>query len=176
EGLVHQPELEHLRVPGAEERVDVRLADLTGVERLAAELLAGPPRADVELHAVAGADGLGRAAGGAPVAHDPAVEAPFVVQRVPQELVVLAGPVPVEVGEGAHDGGDVAVLDGHLEGEQVELVHRPGGDARGGGPPLGLLLVAGEVLELDVDALVLGPRICSTASAPERNGSSLKYS
>src|SRR5690606_40679128 len=65
EGLVHQPELEHLRVPGVEERVDVRLVDLTGVERLADELLAVPLRAEVEPHAVAGEDGLGRAVGGA---------------------------------------------------------------------------------------------------------------
>ena len=76
-----------------------------------------------------------------------------------QQVVVLAGVLAVDGAVGAHHRGGMGLLGGGPERGQVDLVLGPLADDHiiGGGVPVGLLVVHGEVLDLGHLPLALHP-------------------
>ncbi len=90
--------------------------------------------------------------------HEPG-EAPALVERGVQQVVVLAGVLAVDGAVGAHHRGGVSQLGGGPERGQVDLVLGPLADDHiiGRRVPVGLLVVQGEVLDLGHLPLALHP-------------------
>ena len=93
----------------------------------------------------------------APVGHDEAVEAVFLLQQRRQERRVLAGPGAVHQVVGAHDRAGLALLDGDLEGLALELVKRALVDVLGDRVAVRLLAVLGVVLRRCDHVVLLDP-------------------
>ena len=110
-----------------------------------------------ELLVEARVGGLRGAVGRAPIGHDPALEAPLGLQDVVEEMRVLAGVDAVHLVVGAHHAADARLLHGDLEGQQVDLAHRPFIDAHVDPVAIGLLGIRHEVLDGRNDTLGLDP-------------------
>ncbi len=106
-----------------------------------------------QVEAVVGsADGV---VGGVPVGHENALETPLALEHLEVEKLVLGGMNAVDEVVGVHDGVDVALGDGGLEGRQVDLAH---GALVGVGADVVavvLLIIQGKVLDGGDDALGL---------------------
>ena len=151
--MVEQADLEHRGQDVADHLVQARRGDLArlhgGLERVTEELAAG--HLDVE----AGVGGLGGAVRRAPVGDDEAREVPHVTQRGGQQRAVLARVGAVEPVIGAHHRADVGVLDGGLEGGEVDLLLGAFVDLHVDAAAQRLLVVGGEVLDGGDDVLAL---------------------
>ena len=144
-------ELDHLDVPWTKQVVDVALSHLTRVNGLLNLLLGVVLRRPVELDIRARLDGSDRVVNRTTVTHDVTVEAPVFPQGILEQFRAVTGIGAVDIWERAHHRGRVSILDGHLEGQHVQLVHGLRGNLNTHRPPLGFLLVACQVLELGLD-------------------------
>ena len=99
---------------------------------------------------------------GAPVAHDDALEAPFVAQHVGEQPVILGGMYAVDAVVCAHDGPRLGFLDNVFECREVDFAQRTLGDVGADAQPVGLLVVGGEVFERGAHAL--GLHACDNAN------------
>ena len=95
--------------------------------------------------------------GAAPVAHDQAVEPPFLPQQIGEKPGVLAAIRAVQFVVRAHHCPGAAFLDGQLERQQVQFAQRTFGNNAVDGAALELRLVAGEVLDGRRHTLTLKP-------------------
>ena len=95
------------------------------------------------------------AAGGHPVGHDDAVEAPLAAQHVGQEPAVLGAPATVEPVVRGHRRQGAALTDAELERDEVQLAQRALVDVGAHRRALELALVADEVLHRRGDASAL---------------------
>ena len=91
----------------------------------------------------------------APVGHHFAVKAPVGFQNVLQQKRTGAGMVAVDEVVGTHDRPDLALLDGGLEGGQINFPQRAFADGRVHGVAVGLLVVAGKMLDARGNATAL---------------------
>jgi hypothetical protein len=89
---------------------------------------------------------------GVPVRGDHAVEAPLVLEHVPQQLRVLGHRDAVDLVVSGHDQGRAGLPDTGLERRQVQLAQHVLGDPGVVGPALRLGVVAHEVLDASGDA------------------------
>ena len=92
---------------------------------------------------------------GEPVGHEQAVPAPLPLDDAVVDGVLLGGRHAVDVVVRRHDRPGVGVLDGDLEGQQVELAQRRLVDDAVDRVPLRLGLVGDEVLEAGADPVAL---------------------
>ena len=92
---------------------------------------------------------------GAPVAHDDALEAPFIAQHVGEQPVILGGMYAVDAVVCAHDGPRLGFLDDVFECREVDFAQRTLGDVGADAQTVGLLVVGGEMLERGAHALGL---------------------
>lgn len=106
-------------------------------------------------HIEAAEDVAGGGAGGHPVGDVVPVEAPLGAQDFVDEVGVLGHRDAVDLVVGRHDAPRVGVGDDGLEGRQVQLAQRARGDDAVDGEPLGLGVVADEVLDGGTDSAVL---------------------
>lgn len=100
-------------------------------------------------------DGLGRAVGSPPVAHDEAVETPFISEYLLQQQRVLARVHAIDHVIARHDGPGVRMAARELEGQQVHLAQGALGHADVVLDRVCGLVVGGEVLDAGCDAAVL---------------------
>ena len=134
--------------------IELGLLDLAVGERrpqLVPALQRRPGHLDVE----PGPQRLDGAVVAEPVADDDAVEAPVTPQHLGQQPLVVGAVGPVEPVVRAHHGAHVALVDGRLEGHQVELAQRALVDLRRDRHALELGLVGDEVLDAAGHAFVL---------------------
>ena len=110
-----------------------------------------------ELHVQAVGDGLVGVVDAAPVADHHSVEAPFTLEDVVQQVLVVAVPLALVEVVGAHYGPGAAFLDGGLEGREVDLVQSPVVDAHVCGEAVGLLIVEGIMLDAGGYVVALDP-------------------
>ena len=134
--------------------VDGGLGDLAaldcGGEVLRVHELAG---GHLEVEAAVGrADGV---VGRVPVGHHHAVEAPLLADDLGVEVAVLGHVLAVGEVVGVHDGADVGLADGGLEGGQIDLADGALVDDGVGVVAQELGVVAHEVLDGGADALGL---------------------
>ena len=94
-------------------------------------------------------------AGAGPVGHHNALEAPLVTQDGGEQLAVGLGVGTVDTVVGTHDGPGVGLLHGNLEALEIELAKGAGIDAGVVVHAVGLLAVAGEVLDGYAHAVLL---------------------
>ena len=92
---------------------------------------------------------------GAPVAHDDALEAPFVAQHVGKQPVVLRRMHAVDAVVCAHDGPRLGFLDDVLERREVDFAQCTLGDVGADAQTVGFLIVGGEMLKRSAHALGL---------------------
>ena len=121
----------------------------------------GVPAVGTGQYAVSSVEGAqGNAAGGehrvtGEVGQDEAVEAPLIAQNVGHQAGISTGPDSAHTGKSVHNSLSAALGDGHLERLEVDLTDGllvcPGGDAAA----LGLAVVQGEVLHVNINALGL---------------------
>ena len=136
--------------------VDEGLVDVPGPDRLEqgvaprAEPLGGSRHGQVQR----GPGGRLGGPGGRPVRHDQPVIAPLVVQDVAQQRA-FRHRRPVDPVVGGHHRPGACLAHDRLERRQVELAQRPLVDADVHGHPLGLRVVADEVLDRGADPLAL---------------------
>src|ERR1700722_6942888 len=98
-----------------------------------------------------GGRSFGGAVGPAPIGEYESFEVPVFLQEIVEEVFVLAGIVAVETIVGAHDGGDVGLLDPDLEGEKIALSGRALVDIDVDGVAATLLIVEGVMLDIAED-------------------------
>ena len=84
---------------------------------------------------------------GVPVGGHGAVKAPLLTQNAGEKVAVLGGTLAVDRVVGAHDRPGGGLLHADLEGLEVDFPQRPLGQAGVALPAVGLLVVAGEVLQ-----------------------------
>ena len=113
-----------------------------------------------EHHVAAGADGQVDVHPGG-VAHcrvgdHSAPESPLVAQHIGEQGRAGARPGGAQIAVAAHDGGGAALLDGNLEGAQVQLTHGLFVGPHREGEAVALLVVECKVLGVAVDALAGG--------------------
>ena len=82
-----------------------------------------------------------------PVGHDQAVEGPLLAQDHLEQLGRLGCVDAVDEVVGGHDGGGPGLAYADLEGAQVEVAQGSGADPAVGVEAVGLLVVAGQVLD-----------------------------
>ena len=99
---------------------------------------------------------------GAPVAHDDALEAPFVAQHVGEQPVILGGMYAIDAVVCAHDGPRLGFLDDVFECREVDFAQRTLRDVGADAQTVGLLVVGGEMLERSAHAL--GLHACDNAN------------
>ncbi len=98
-------------------------------------------------HVQAAAQGAHGVAGGRPVGDIDAVEAPFAAEDVLHERAVFGHRRAVDLVVGGHDAPGPGVFDDVLEGCEIELAQRARGDAVVDREPVGLRVIADEVLD-----------------------------
>ena len=101
-----------------------------------------------------------------PVGHDEPVEAPLTAEHPADQVGLLAAVDAVDLVVGGHHGPDAGLLDGLLEGDEVDLAQGPLVDLGADGHPLVLLVVAGEVLDAAGDPA----RLHAPRRRPPRGG------
>ena len=141
----------------AHEAVDLCLLDVAALHR-GDELVAVHAHRSGHLEAEAGVGGRGGVVDAVPVGDDEPVETPLVAQDVGQQSAVLGAVLAVELVVGAHDAPGVRLLDGPLEGPQVQLAQGAFVDPGVDGHALDLGVVGDEVLHRDGDVVRLHAR------------------
>ncbi len=103
----------------------------------------------------AGVDRSSGAVRATPVGDDEALEAPSLPERLAQQERVLGAVLAVDLVVGVHHGPHPRLLDGRLEGREVDLVERAQVDRLVDAMALELLVIGGEVLDGGNDAFSL---------------------
>ena len=138
----------------ADQPVDLRLGDITSLDG-GGQLLAVDANRSGHLQAQAGIGCARSVVHSVPVRHDETVETPLVAQDVGQEASVVGAELAVEAVVGAHHPPRPGLLDGALEGTQVQLAQSAFVDVDVDAHPLDLGVVGDEVLDRDGDVVRL---------------------